>query len=140
MAKLSEMSIRQEKVGKLKTKILTDIDNRLDECKEVDIRNLSDELFQDYLNYGFALLKLGEYIENKYTFMLYTAIDEKADYISYVITDENIDIWLQDNYNFISNYLYDVEEHDFDVFAILNESYFAYEFTSYFDTLSYRKE
>lgn len=68
-AKISDENIRQEKVNKLKEKILTEIKERINFCKKNIQSNISDDNFEHYTKEVFALLNLREYIKSKYCFM-----------------------------------------------------------------------
>ena len=136
--KISEKSIRKDKVKRLKTKILTEIDEEFKLLQDETKTYLSsDEFFNHLIKKSFALLNLKEYIEIEDTFMFYEAEYPDDDVIVYTVSDKNLEIWLQEDYSFVFNFLFKAEEYNFDVFPLLNERYFAYSFTNIFDSAAY---
>ena len=86
----------------------------------------------------FSLLRLKEYIENGNTFWSFEARYNDKDIIIYQVSDRKLNIWLQEDYNFVSNFLCKIEFEGFsDVYEILNDRYFGYEFTNIFDEIQY---
>lgn len=135
--KISDKSIREDKVKKLKTKILKEIDEKSNRIKaEIDDSEEFEEF--EFLNsLLFALFKLKRYIENEYTFMSYEAQYLDMDIIIYTISDKNLDIWLQEDYYFVGNFLLQAEENGFNIFPLLNDHHFGYHFTNIFDDIVY---
>lgn len=139
--KISEMPIRKEKVRKLKKKIFAEIKAWSEETKDY-IRNSSpniDESEWDFLiTREFNLSRLKEYIQEPNCFFRYFAKYEDKDIIVYKISDENLNVWLQDDYNFVTNFLLNTEHAN--VFCFLNDDYFEFKHTSIFDKLLYEKK
>ena len=141
--KISEIPIREVKIKKLKEKILEEIDkylvrNRTD-MKDYLVDN--EDVIEDWdfmVTQEFSLLRLKEYIENDNTFWSFEARYNDKDIIIYKVSDRTLNIWLQEDYNFVSNFLYKIEFEGFsDVYEILNDRYFGYEFTNIFDEIQY---
>lgn len=104
--KISDESKRQEKVNKLKSKILSDINKKIDVCKfELHSDTTLDEDYSFWVYRCFYLLELKKYIEGKYTFMCWTYEYEDKDIRIYVINDLYLNIWLQDDYSFVIHLL-----------------------------------
>lgn len=136
--KISDISIREEKVRRLKAKILTEIDEEFKRLQdETKIYLSSDEFFNHLIKTSFVLLNLKEYIGKENTFMFCEAEYPDDDVIVYTVSDKNLEIWLQEDYSFVFNFLFKAEEYNFDVFPLLNERYFAYNFTNIFDSAAY---
>lgn len=141
--KISEIPIREEKIKKLKEKILTEIDKYLvRDREEMRIYLMENDTDIEDWNFliirEFSLLRLKEYIENDNSFWAFEGRCDYKDIITYQISDKKLNIWLQDDYNFTSNYLYKIEFEGFcDVYEILNDRYFGYEFTNIFDEIQY---
>lgn len=141
--KISEIPIREEKIRKLKEKILAEIDKYLvRNRRDMKIYLIDNEDVIEYWDFmitqEFSLLRLKEYIENDNTFWLFEERYNDKDIIIYQVSDRKLNIWLQEDYNFVSHFLYKIEFEGFsDVYKILNDRYFGYEFTSIFDEIQY---
>lgn len=136
--KISDKPIRDEKIKRLKTKILTEIDEEMSVIKNKITLYLEDnEYFDELIKRSFALLNLKEYIENKHTFQRIEAEYPDRDAVVYMVSDRDIDIWLQEDYSFVLNFLCEAKDCDYDVFYILDDKYFGYNFTSIFDRIIY---
>lgn len=133
--RISDKLIREEKVKKLKTKILKEIEQESNRIKaEIDDSEEFEEF--EFLNsLLFALFKLKRYVEKEYSFMNYEAQYLEADIIIYTISEENLDIWLQEEYYFVGNFLIKAEENSFNVFPLLNDHYFGHHFTNILDKI-----
>ena len=145
--KISDESKRQEKVNKLKSKILTDINKKIDVCKlELHSDTTSDEDYSFWVYRYFYLLELKKYIEGKYTFMCWTYECEDKDIRIYVINDLYLNIWLQDDYSFVDTFLYKLEfEAEIEcsysnMYPYLNDNYFGYNFTDIVDEILYKQK
>lgn len=137
--KISDMPIREDKVKRLKTKILTEIEKELEIIKMEMNEYLSNDNVFDYLvKRSFALLYLKQYIEKEYTFMSYEYQDK--DIIIYMVSDKYLEIWLQEDYSFVFNFLFEAEENGFNIFPLLTDHYFGYHFTNIFDSILYDKK
>ena len=141
--KISEIPIREEKIKKLKEKILADIDKHLERNRQ-DMKILltnNENIMQDWdfiVTQEFTLLRLKDFIKNEYTFWSIEARYEEEDIIVYQVSDRDINIWLQDDYRFVNSFLDKMELEGYcDVYQILNYRYFGYEFTDIFDEIKY---
>lgn len=145
--KISDESKRQEKVNKLKNRILADINKKIDVCKfELHSDTTSDEAYSFLIYRYFYLLELKKYIEDKYTFMCWTYEYEDKDIRIYVINDLYLNIWLQDDYSFVDTFLYNLEfetEAELkysNMYSYLNDNYFGHNFTDIFDEILYKQK
>ena len=145
--KISDESKRQEKVNRLKNKILADINKKIDVCKFVlHSDTASDEEYPFWIYRCFYLLELKKYIEDKYTFMCWTCEYEDKDIRIYVISDLYLNIWLQDDYSFVDTFLYNLEfETEVELkynnmYSYLNDNYFGYNFTNIMDVAKYERD
>lgn len=145
--KISDESKRQEKVNRLKSKILTDINKKIDVCKrELHSDATSDEDYSFWVYRYFYLLELKKYIEDKYTFMCWTYEYKDKDIRIYIIKDLYLDIWLQDDYPFVNTFLYNLEfETEIkcnysNIYSYLNDNYFGYNFTDIVDEVLYKQK
>lgn len=137
--KISDMPIREDKVKRLKTKILTEIEKELEIIKvEMNEYLSNDDVFDYLVKRSFALLYLKQYIEEEYTFMSYEYQDK--DIIIYMVSDKYLEIWLQEDYSFVFNFLFEAEENGFNIFPLLTDHYFGYHFTNIFDSILYDKK
>lgn len=142
--KISVSPARREKVNRVKTKILSEIDIMSQNIRE-DITAFSSEINEeDLVDWNlliareFNLSRLREYIGEDNTFMDYHAKYGETDTIIYIVSDMDLNIWLQENYNFPFNLLCKMEEEKlYDVFPLLDDEFFGYEFTSIYDRARY---
>lgn len=138
--KISEIKKREEKVKKLKEKIFMEIEQWLNSIKEIIKVNASEEDFNYCIEESFALLKLKQYLKQETSFMDCEAKYYDEDIIIYTISDKNLSIWLQKDYSFIVNFLCKAEEEEFNIFPLLNDRFFGYQFTNILDSILYDKK
>ena len=140
--KISEIPIREAKVKKLKEKIYLEIDEFL-KCERKKIINLSDtnkensERWNSSIIRQFCLLKLKEYVDSDDAFQTIIKMCRDKDIIIYQVLDEDLNIWLQKDYSFTLNFLCNLKSN---VYRMLNDRYFGYEFTSLFDKIRYKEK
>lgn len=138
--KTCDKKIRLEKVNKVKTKILAEIEKELKLLKE-DIEAIIPEENYEYYVYcikqSFSLFALKDYINSKYTFMDWEAMNDE--FVVYKISDEQLNIFLQDEFSFVIIFLMKVEEKGFNVFSFLTDRYFGYHFIPIIETVRYRQ-
>lgn len=140
--KISNIPIREDKVRKFKMKVYAEIEKELNATKEeLKVCTIDgDDDFDFLVNRSFALLNLKKYISDGRTFMEWEAKYPAHDIIIYKVSDECLNVWLQDNYFFVWNFLGRAEECEYDVFSILNDEYFGRKFTNLFDFILYEKK
>lgn len=144
MEKLSEKEIRDKKIVQLKEKIKKEIEEKILDNKQYMKAYLEENDFDTWKSLimeAFALLKLKEYVELNTSFnMIETCIPEK-DIIIYTISIDLINLWLQDEYKFVNQFLFNMEYDEIkNVFTMLNEKYFAYNFTNIYDIILYKQK
>lgn len=137
--KISEEEIRREKVEKVKNKILSEIDNRICSYKKLFAINekTTEEDYNFFISENFALLELKKYLKRDNCFMSYEAKYLDKDIVVYVVSEKTLNVWMQKDYNFIYNYLDKAEENEYNVFPLLNDKFFGYEFLNSFDYILY---
>ena len=137
--KISEEELRLEKVRKVKNKILSELYERLYAYKRRVQQNteISDEDFDYCIRKIFALLELKKYLLNDNCFMGYEAKYGNEDIVIYMVSEKDLNVWAQKNYNFIFNFLHRVEENEYNVSQLLNDRFFGYDFTDAFDHILY---
>lgn len=59
------------------------------------------------------------------------------DIVIYMVSEKELNIWAQKNYNFVFNFLHKVEENEYNVYPLLNDRFFGYNFTDAFDHILY---
>ena len=147
--KISEKHIREEKVKKLKEKIYSEIENISNrtrkEMHQLLLVDNTSEYFEENWDFliarAFCLARLKEYISSDFAFQTIEVERPVYDLVIYQVSDEYLNIWLQDDYNFALSFLGKIEDgKTVDVYEILNDSYFGYEFVSAFEVIKYRKE
>ena len=148
--KISEKPIREEKINKLKEKIYSEIDNVTKRTRREMRALLSDgidkneELKKDWdflVTREFCLARLRDFIADSSAFQTIEAEYPVHDLVIYQVSDEYLNIWLQDDYNFALSFLSEIEFGKvYDVYEILNDRYFGYEFVSAFEAVIYREK
>lgn len=136
--KISDEPKRKNKIEKLKQKISKEINEKLRENMNETTENMSIDDLVFIVKQSFALVELKEYIDN-HPFMDYESKNHNKDVVVYVVQEKDLDIWLQDDYSFVQNYLLEARKLNYDVFQMLNDHYFGYEFTNIFDSILYDK-
>lgn len=132
--KIPEQTQREEKVTKLKEKILKEIDSLLERYKAETIQtNFSMETFEFLVKNSFALIKLREYIGNPVSF-------NQMWNNGYIIKDLHINMWLQEDYAFAFDFLVKAEENDYNVFPLLNDEFFELHFTNIVAEILYEQK
>lgn len=124
------LSERDKKIIKLKKKILKEINSLLEMYKAEASQT---EIFEFAVKNSFALIKLRDYTCNPASF---NQMWNK----SYIISDLHIDMWLQENYSFIFNFLYNAEEHNYNIIPLLNDNFFELYFTDIVDEALYKQK
>lgn len=135
--KTCDKKIRLEKVNKIKTKILAEIEKELKLLKEEIESGISEEYYVYCIKQSFSLFALKDYINSKYTFMDWEAMNDE--FVVYKISDEQLNIFLQDEFSFVIIFLMKVEEKGFNVFPLLTDAYFGYRFIPVIETVRYRQ-
>lgn len=123
-------SERDEKIAKLKKKILNEIDSLLERYKA---EASQAESFEFAVKNSFALIKLRDYTCNPASFNQMWNND-------YIISDLHIDMWLQEDYSFVFNFLYNAEEHNYNIIPLLNDNFFELYFTDIVDEALYKQK
>lgn len=140
--KISDIENRQILVNKLKNKINKEINIKRKNHNELyKYNDDKDYVINQIIKEEFAMIKLKEYLDYEYSFMGYTAKYYDKDIIIYYIDIGLINIWLQDTFNFVNNYLDKVDENNYNnILSILNDKYLGNGFTSVFDTALYKEK
>lgn len=133
--KLSERPIREEKVNRLKSKIIAEIEKTCGSLKYLMFDD--DDYFDECLEQYYQLTQLKKYIQAEDTFLGYTMMSEAHDRIVYWISDEDLNIWLQNDYHFANYFLIEMSNQPWNLFEKLNDKYFGYHFTNFFEKMSY---
>ncbi len=138
--KISDKKARLEKVNKVKNKILAEIEKEL-KFLEKDIKTSSlEENYEDYVycvRQSFSLFALKDYIKGKYTFMDWEKMTDEL--IVYKVSDEQLNIFLQEEFYFVIIFLMKMEEKGFNVFPFLTDKYFGYRFIPVIEAVRYRQ-
>lgn len=139
--RISDIENRQILVNKLKNKINKEIKIQRKNHNELyKYNDDKDYVVNQIIKEEFAMIKLKEYLDYEYSFMDYSIKYYDKDIVIYYIDIDLINIWLQDTFNFVNNYLDKADEHNYnDILFILNDKYLGNEFTSIFDTALYKE-
>jgi len=150
MSKLSEKSQRQGQVDKLKEKINNEI-KEIIKRDALELLSFEDEIddslsdkdcdngeeFINLCNEVTICTILRDFINLPNTFMEYSAAyGREIDKIFYTISDEHIDMWLENDFNFMARA---ISCFGLNVFEI-SEKRFQYDFTSVFEDVLYRQK
>lgn len=142
--KISEAHIRNTKIQKLKDKILDEINEyacnikmQIQACIDHDI---CDDDWNRVISRAFVLQQLKTWVETDTAFRSRELYDIGKDLAIYCVSTDELNIWLQDDYNFVASFLNRVEIDNAagSVDNILNDRFFGYEFTSVFERLLYK--
>lgn len=132
--KIPDKTQREEKVTKLKEKILKEIDSLLYRFKIAASETEASMIdFEFDVKRSFALIKLREYINNPASF-------NQTWGKGYIIKDLHINMWLQEDYTFAFNFLGDAEVHNFNVIPLLNDNFFELYFTNVVEEALYEQK
>lgn len=140
--RISDIENRQILVNKLKNKINKEIKIQRKNHNELyKYNDDKDYVVNQIIKEEFAMIKLKEYLDYEYSFMDYSIKYYDKDVVIYYIDIDLINIWLQDTFNFVNNYLDKAYEHNYnDILFILNDKYLGNEFTSVCDTVLYKEK
>lgn len=140
--RISDIENRQILVNKLKNKINKEIKIKRKNHNELyKYNDDKDYVVNQIIKEEFAMIKLQEYLDYEHSFMDYTAKYYDKDVVIYCIDIDLINIWLQDTFNFVNNYLDKAADNNYNnILFILNDKYLGNEFTSIFDTALYREK
>ena len=87
------------------------------------------------------MARLRDFIADNSAFQTIEAEYPDRNVVIYQVSDEYLNIWLQDDYNFALSFLSEIEFGKvYDVYEILNDWYFGYEFVSAFEAVIYREK
>lgn len=140
--RISDIENRQILVNKLKNKINKEIKIQRKNHNELyKYNDDKDYVVNQIIKEEFAMIKLKEYLDYEYSFMDYSIKYYDKDIVIYYIDIDLINIWLQDTFNFVNNYLDKAAENNYNnILFILNDKYLGNEFTSVFDTALYKEK
>ena len=140
--KISDFRTRLDKVKKVKSKILSEIDELVSDYKGELKQCLSSnsEGYEVSLKSIFVLLNLKEYINQEGTFLSCEYKNPDIDTIYYTVADRYLNVWLNKEYHFARLFVLKTEEVGYNVFSFLNEWYFGHEFTDAIDEIIYEKK
>lgn len=137
--RISDRASRAEKVQRLKKIISSELEWKQNNVKTLLQRDLSAEDYVFTINDAFALVKLKEFLQEDTSFMRVIAANQDQDVVIYNVSDEDLNIWLQDDYPFVGKFLMQAAERGYDIFSMLNDQYFGTEFTSVIEHLLYEE-
>ena len=140
--KISDIENRKKLVNELKNKINKEIKIQRKNHNELyKYNDDKDYVVNQIIKEEFAMIKLKEYLDYEYSFMDYSIKYYDKDIVIYYIDISLINIWLQDTFNFVNNYLDKAAENNYNnILFILNDKYLGNEFTSIFDTALYKEK
>ena len=141
--KISDKPIREDKIKRLKEKILKEIEEELERGKRdltYDLTNgIEDEYeFKYVIHTMHYLYKLREFVNWEHSFNMIYAEYYNFDIVIYAVSIREIDIWLQDDYNFVTQFLFNANYDDNVIVEhMLNDEYLGINFTNIFDAIAY---
>lgn len=142
--KISEIPVREEKVKKLKEKILKEIEKEIERCKDGFVYYLTKDMDNDGFEFItetlHRLYKLRDYVNWEYSFMGEYERYYDKDIIIYKINIDLINLWLEDDFSFINTFLFNIEHDDLTVEYILNDKYFGIDFTNIITWCLYKEK
>lgn len=145
MEKLSDQEIRIELINRLKEKVFKEIDiilrNDLGLIKLYSLSDLKDVESDSYNEFCYLskeisiCLFMREWI-TKHSFMGIIRVSEENDCVIYKISSHHLELWLQDDYNFMWNL---IESFGYDALHLTDEM-LEYKFTSIFEEALFREK
>lgn len=142
--KISEIPIREEKVKRLKEKILKEIEIEIERCKNGLIylltEKMDDETFEYITETLHQLYKLRDYVNWERSFMCDIKKYYDQDIIIYNVSIKLINLWLEDDFDFVNTFLFNIEYDCLTVEHILNDKYFGIDFTGTITECLYDKK
>lgn len=147
MEKISEQHLRIAKVQKLKKKILSEIEafsNYLKEgLKEVCC---DDKLFSEFFEKAaieeVKLISLKKFVNDPSSFMKVIMKDPRHDVIVYGVSDRHLDMFIDDDFQFVQNFLTKTAHIEICDMLIdyLSDGFFEFNFVSAFEEVLYDKK
>lgn len=137
--KLSEKSIRQEKVQKLKSQLMAQILNQLNlhaETLRTEPFEASSLFFRDEINEIHALFALKDYLSDNDTFMHVLSIYTDKDVIVYEMSIETLD-WMLQEESLLSSILFHIKKTGWDAPHLLCDKFFEYEVFGIMDRIAW---
>ena len=123
--KISEIPIREEKVKRLKEKILKEIETEIERCKNglchLFEAKMNNEILEYIAETLHCLYKLRDYVNWERSFMCEADRYYDQDIIVYKVEIELINLWFEDDFNFVHTFLFNIEHDDLTVEYILND-------------------
>ena len=141
--KISDKPIREKKIKRLKEKILKEIEEELERGKGALTYDLTNGIEDEYefkyvIHMMHYLYKLREFVNWEHSFNMIYAEYYNFDIVIYAVSMREIDIWLQDDYNFVTQFLFNANYDDNVIVEhMLNDEYLGINFTNIFDAIAY---
>ena len=135
---------RLEKIEKLKEKILKEIERENKLLKKelfcLSNENNDSKEYDDLVTKSYQLIELKKYIQDENSFCSIQFRDCITGDTIYFVSIKNINIWLDESYNFVSNYLSKLENKEYILFELLDDQYFGKHFTHIFDEMRFDRK
>ena len=96
---------RLEKIKLLKEKLLKEIEQEMKFLKDALPFEIEEDGYEKVITQIYQLIELKKFINKENAFCSIEFRDVVTKITTYSVSIYNIDIWLQDSYNFVSNYL-----------------------------------
>jgi len=147
--KTAEAHLRLEKTKKVREKISKEIikySNRhrrmMSQLGEKHTEEgLSEEetlCWNDLIRKEYALLELSKFLENVDCFAMKDILNPEA--TIFAVSHDTFDIWLSEDYLFVSTYLFNVMEENIPINEVLNPRFLEFEFVTIFERIQHEEK
>ena len=102
--------------------------------------NNDSKEYDDLVTKSYQLIELKKYIQDENSFCSIQFRDCIMGDTIYFVSIKNINIWLDESYNFVSNYLSKLENKEYILFELLDDHYFGKYFTHIFDEMRFDRK
>lgn len=143
--KFSERHLRIEKVRKIKEKVFREIAHKETLIENTLIASLSAgrgvhfNVVESSIERLYVLKHLVEFLQDESTFMQALVCDLDVDAVIYQVSDEKLNIILQDDFDFVGEFLSTQRLYGCNFAHMLTEKFFANEFISVMEMALYRQ-
>ncbi len=147
MEKISEQHLRIAKVLKLKKKILSEIEGFSNYLKE-GLKEVccDDKLFSEFFEKAaieeVKLISLKKFVNDPSSFMKIIMKDPAHDAIIYGLSDKHLNMFIDDNFKFVQNFLAKTAHIEICDMLIdyLSDGFFEFNFVNAFEEVLYDKK
>lgn len=144
--KTAEAHLRLEKTDKVREKISKEITKYSGRHRrwmsELGAKYVTEGLseeetlqWNDLIRKEYALLELSKFLEDVDCFAIKDILNPEV--TIFAVSHDTFDIWLSEDYSFVSTYLFNVMEENIPINEVLNPRFLEFEFVTIFDRIQH---